>query len=102
MTQAQHTPAQWHAHRAFYRDGGYVCQSHSDCGKAPFEVWGETREEAQANARLIAAAPELLEALEALMRNFVGDRSAANTSGEAGLAADAARAAIAKARGEVA
>jgi hypothetical protein len=107
-TQAQHTPAQWHAHRAFYRDGGYVCQSHSDCGKAPFEVWGETREEAQANANLSASAPELLEALHTLVADLE-----ARELGYMGhperlpdIVRDVylpkARAAIAKARGEVA
>jgi hypothetical protein len=46
-----------------------------------------------------AAAPELLAALRGLMTCFVGTRCAANMIGPAGVAADAARAAIAKAQG---
>lgn len=53
---------------------------------------GVSKEENDANARLIAAAPELLEALEGVLR--VADRKTVEF--------DAARAAIAKARGEAA
>lgn len=54
-------------------------------------VQGRTREEAHANAHLIAAAPDLLGALERMVEAF-GDNN--------GMAAKAARAAIAQARGE--
>lgn len=50
-----------------------------------------------ANARLIAAAPDLLDALKKVMTHFVGARGAHNLIGEGGHVADAARAAIAKA-----
>lgn len=51
----------------------------------------------QANARLIAAAPELLSALEQMLAVFVDDPLTHQYT--SGTAADAARAAIAKARG---
>lgn len=52
----------------------------------------------QANARLIAAAPELLASLEQMLDAFVDDPLTHQYT--AGGAADAARAAIAKAKGE--
>lgn len=42
---------------------------------------------------------ELLEALKAVMTHFVGDRNTENCVGQSGIAADQARAAIAKAEG---
>lgn len=86
-----HTPAPWSYCGDFVRagDGLYViaqCYSGCDTGRA----------EARANARLIAAAPEMLAALEHCL-NFI-----ANTEGELGItldSGDAARAAIAKAKG---
>lgn len=58
--------------------------------------------DSEANARLIAAAPDLLAACHALMRAEVmqteGKRDGA-TMGQISLAIDAARAAIAKAKG---
>ncbi|HXJ14353.1 MAG TPA: hypothetical protein VNH19_18915 [Candidatus Limnocylindrales bacterium] len=53
------------------------------------DVFGGTEQEARANARLIAAAPDLLAALQAVVR--VADRKTDEF--------DAARAAIAKATG---
>lgn len=58
---------------------------------------GITREMAEANARLIAAAPELLEALQALNHSL--DRGELQHDDQR-AAFDAARAAIAKALGE--
>lgn len=55
-------------------------------------IGGRTEEEQEANARLIAAAPELLEALRALLQEMETPRSR-----KASDAWDAARAAIAKA-----
>ena len=52
-----------------------------------------------ANAKLIAAAPELLEALE-IMVEFVANVHAGKTNRICYAALDAARAAIAKAKGE--
>lgn len=42
----------------------------------------------------------LVEALESLMRDFVGDRSALNCLGESGKTADNARSALAFAKGQ--
>jgi hypothetical protein len=62
-----------------------------------------TMETCVANARLIAAAPELLEALEGVI-GFIDDLAILSgglrTNGGAQQCLDAARAAIAKARGE--
>ena len=56
-----------------------------------------SKPEAEANARLMAAAPELLEALERLYAAFLDCDGR-----EEGIAAGTARAAIAKAKGEAA
>ena len=55
--------------------------------------WDMTDDEAKANARLIAAAPELLDALEGLL-------GLAERDGWLHIAVNQARAAIAKAKGE--
>lgn len=56
----------------------------------------------QANAahivRCVNAYQELVDALELLMLNFVGNRSSENCAGNMGIAADKARAALAKSR----
>lgn len=58
-------------HGSFYSDGGSPCWSaeiECDQGNAVFaQTWGRTAEEAEANARLIAAAPELLAIAERLL-----------------------------------
>lgn len=93
MTQAKHTPGPW--------DCGVVVNLRCiDTDEFGFSIaWINTDnhnkiEEAKANARLIAAAPELLEALEEIV-------SAADGDGWSQLDADLrkARAAIAKATG---
>lgn len=80
-----------------HRLGGVICQAHdprirarqslSEHRRAGTDPW-------EANARLIAAAPELYEALEAIMREDDATLSEVNARLEAG------RAALAKARGE--
>lgn len=55
-------------------------------------IWGRCREEAEANAHLIAAAPDLLAALQTLVEQ-------AERHDAVGLYWDQARAAIAKAEG---
>lgn len=101
-----HTPAPWKAdtvvnsedlHMEVYipnRTLAYVLHYPNDI----------TTDETAANARLIAAAPELLEALKALenLTNIPAFRQAANKAGymaQFSTAKDTARAAIAKAEG---
>lgn len=77
-------------------------------------VGPKSRDEADANARLIAAAPELLEALEALLQNAENKAvyisileykecfdSEGNAIAEYSPEMDKARAAIAKAKGQL-
>lgn len=97
MSGAKHTPGPW-------RDvgDGYV-----EAQSAPLKFrsgWydsayltADSKDEWEANARLIAAAPELLEALEGLLE-YCGGSVADEHLDEDEL--KAARAAIAKARGE--
>ena len=85
MSEAKHTPGPWHAVIAGgvqpVIGGPLITSAHTKSGMLP---------NYEANARLIAAAPELLEALRGVVR--VADRST--------IEFDAARAAIAKATGE--
>ena len=101
MSEAKHTPGPW----MFVPAGGVawneypIVQRQSAGG---FQVVDADKERATADARLIAAAPELLEALQALM--IINDEGGP-FGGEIYLdrvdrAWDNARAAIAKARGE--
>ena len=78
--KAQHTPGPWRydtdsngwEFRISQEDGAPYTPGYSDV--AHFNsVQGEARDIQEANARLIAAAPELLEALEDMVRIF--DRS---------------------------
>ena len=98
---AAHTPGPWFAKRegfsTVYIEGRIrpgVLQEIAACG--PTEAGPETQE---ANARLIAAAPELLLALQSLMNLFEQHEQAAHTTSPVG---DYARAAIAKATGATA
>lgn len=97
MSKQQHTPGPWKRRKNVVSGPfGVTVVQCMDNG-----TWGEkgchsiTKIEAEANARLIATAPELLEALESII-----------ASADAGNAAilnrllDQARAAIAKAKGE--
>jgi hypothetical protein len=105
MSEMQHTPGPWqvkqarNGHTAVYPTGSQERVADIYC---PLDVDGHHA----ANARLIAAAPELLAALKAMMLNHFEhhqDCSAARMSHlenfcECGIAA--ARAAIAKATGQ--
>jgi hypothetical protein len=68
-------------------------RQHEDLARVIVMVEGEHYETGCANARLIAAAPELAEALDDLLRLLKG-------LNYTGSAEDAARAALAKAKGE--
>lgn len=86
----QHTPGPWyatgvHVQSKVLEQDNYVCKAE-----------GDTPEQAESNARLIAAAPELLEALKAIL-SLVGNANTTTTE----LTLRQARAAIAKAEGRM-
>lgn len=83
---AQHTPGPWHA---MPFNGGETIYAHDNHRVAECLATGKHGEKHEANARLIAAAPELLAALQNIL--------AANP--DLAEVADEARAAIAKATG---
>jgi len=67
MTKPKHTPGPWPCVRLSMNGEAYAThyEAHIDCGACM--VWAPPgNEEQEANARLIAAAPELLEALREL------------------------------------
>lgn len=82
----KHTPAPWHV-----ANGVQIRSERDQIAK----VWMMRHGEGQANAHLISAAPDLLEALEMAME--IGDQC---SRGFLGKFQAKARAAIAKARGE--
>ena len=95
MSEMKHTPGEWFTHREGFstvyvecRIGGGLIQEVAACG--PTAAGSEQQE---ANARLIAAAPELLEALQDCVTAL---HDLDYTAPELGPA----RAAIAKALGE--
>jgi len=68
MSTGKHSPSPWRVAPDFSDDHGqFSILCAEGCGIAMAEAWiGEHRAEATANARLIAAAPEMYEALKAL------------------------------------
>ena len=107
MRETKHTPGPWRIsgesattvqadYRAINSEGGVLIAralGYPNSGYFPSD------DEAAANARLIAAAPELLEALEAL-RDNVGTCICYDESAREFNAWEMAKAAIAKAKGE--
>ena len=113
MTQTAHTPGPWWIEPVGtirndadgnprydlprivrFGDGHSICKAHLIGGNDP--------DQALANARLIAAAPDLLEALEAMIEEWI-DYATLNNLGDPGAKHNIklARAAIAKAKGGV-
>ena len=90
----QHTPGPW----TFDNGIEFICTDTSLHGEWAVAKINIVRAEAKANARLIAAAPELLDALK-LMRDAFLDTEGSHGTLEQ-TATDAADAAIAKATGE--
>ena len=102
MTDTKHTPGPWvisgssiwnpDTHRAIYASGG--------------KAINQRDEEGQANAALIAAAPDLLAALEALearaveMRKLINPKTWSDLENMATVEIINARAALALAKGE--
>ena len=102
--QPKHTPGPWFAKRA--GDGGYfewyVGRDGENCSIAEDITDPVTRDPSEANAHLIAAAPDLLEALKAIISDDMEDQKTAQEFGGFVLPDElrtAARAAIAKAEG---
>lgn len=101
-----HTPGPWELAHSHERKGHLVTEVYKGRENLASIHAYENADEAEANARLIAAAPELLEALEALLRDIrvcVCGQDGKLTSINCplhGAAADRARVAIKKARGE--
>jgi len=99
MSEANHTPGPWKAWcRSVYYEGG-------EWPKSDFLQWEIEGPEIpdgrgsyyQADAQLIAAAPDLLEALEACLETW---KTTGVSNGAIEDAKQQARAAIAKAKGE--
>ena len=94
MSETKHTPGPWRtdAHNGFPLDiedpGEYMIAKATPCAKA------------EANARLIAAAPDLLAALESIASMYDYEAACGDLASRLYEATCLARAAIAKATGE--
>lgn len=100
MTQTNHTPGPWSLKMTGWRTNPFAIYSPRRPGAVAC-VPSRTSvplDEQDANGRLIAAAPDLLDALEAMTAAF--DWQAPNANPAINAAVEAARAAIAKAKGE--
>lgn len=100
MSETKHTPGPWSVNECHvYRYDDEYDETICDTSGAPTEAafMSDVPDRAEANARLIAAAPELLEACKRLMgRAFVGS----HTPREQDPLWKLAHAAIAKAEGK--
>lgn len=98
MSDRKHTPGPWRVceenESATTVIGGRWCDRIAEV----FHWDGSSREESDANALLVAAAPELLSALQIMLHEFVELPEMAHT--ERAQAAKLARQAIAKAQGK--
>lgn len=106
MTTAAHTPGPWIVSHAgsgkngvFVIDEVYVTVDGVDMAIAADIIDPATGEPSEANARLIAAAPHLLDALELIAKESL---EGAGSTGQAGWFGTIARVAIAKANGSAA
>ena len=101
MTKTKWTPGPWATGKRTkngYRKidtFGLRSDPHYGLAKVVIELDGEPYKEGDANASLIAAAPDLYEALNRLLANYRADGSEASTRD-----IEIARSALAKARGE--
>ena len=100
MKDTRHTPGPWYAEDAHGRTVAIFTSSRTENAfvasvPPPASAVGGTWAETDANARLIAAAPELLATLETLAGRFAVDHSQPDNCD----CYCAARAAIAKAKG---
>jgi hypothetical protein len=101
---SKHTPGPW----SFYDDSNNGKTNRVEIvaiGKTVARIYHSVPAEDLPNARLIAAAPELLEALNAMINHYtslINSGDAGNWDPEEESEVIAARAAIAKAQGETA
>lgn len=99
-----HTPGPWTV-QPNSRTVGRGAWIHDETGNNVALACGTSDENANANAHLIAAAPELYEALEKIVIDEENRRKSLRTNSPAAQFSDkrlaAARAALAKARGEL-
>lgn len=105
MTEAKHTPGPWHLEEMGYNSSSYYIRGSSESGDrltigkgAVAHIPRSTVNPMEANARLIAAAPELLEALKAMIDAERVYESGVRSSEEL-AALEKAHAAITKATG---
>lgn len=100
MRATKHTPGPW----VYIGNGDIVARSEKYCGgeKDIASVFLTRNDEDEANARLIAAAPDLLEALQFITQDVCErfDMNDPSTNLGMRMAVKEARAAIAKATGE--
>jgi peroxiredoxin len=67
--KTKHTPGPWTAKEALqYKGIGWSSSIHAN-DEFLTDSWGDTKQQAEANARLIAAAPDLLKALQWLLED---------------------------------
>ena len=76
--KAAHTPAPWHFKKLAMHDGGHVVMFTAQNGQRThrLDCAGEFKE---ADARLIAVAPQLLEALQTTAENLRSWKAASNS-----------------------
>ncbi|QRF55335.1 hypothetical protein [Variovorax paradoxus] len=103
MSAAQHTPGPWEANGPFVNSAAVI--GIADCSRAAVaENWAgtdyATDEIAEANARLIAAAPELLNSLILMVRTHDEPAETLLQETKEMLWLEQARAVIAKATGQ--
>lgn len=68
MAEGKHTPGTWDA--SAYEDGGFVILTPEGDVIASRNSWSHRAAESKANARLISAAPDLLDALKGSLASF--------------------------------
>lgn len=99
---AQHTEGPWTAHWSKYREETFVVQAGMPSNRvlASFDGDGDgPDDEDLANARLIAASPDLFDALIDVTERFEAALEATHATKTDRLVIKAARAALAKAKG---
>lgn len=96
--KAAHTPGPWNCNRSSASGYDIVCSENSPTDVCVISRRDKTTGEIDANARLIAAAPELLAALETAYMALIGYLPA-HRNDVTDAAIGAARAAITKAKG---